>query len=156
MKLHTIWTRLRVQKHKEHILYYISIEGTIISDTYFDTLGRRRLARSYASVKDNKGYHRIALSKDTYITPSLSRNVALHFIPNTLNKAEVNHIDGNKDNNSVENLEWCSTAENIRHAIKLGLREPIAEGLGKKGGMAMWRIYKRIPGSKDNSSLVRR
>lgn len=46
--------------------------------------------------------------------------VALHFIPNPNNLPEVNHIDGNKNNNNVENLEWCTNLENIRHSYKIG------------------------------------
>jgi hypothetical protein len=153
MELHTIWARLKVQKSKEHIPYYISIDGNIISDSYIDTRGGRRQGRGYVSVKDTKGYHRIALNKYTYITPSLARNVALHFIPNLLGKPETNHIDGNKDNNNVENLEWCTTKENIQHAIKLGLREAITPGLSVIGTNALWARYKRPKGSRNNSIL---
>lgn len=153
MLLHTIWTRMKVQEGKEHIPYYLSIDGNIISDSYKDTLGKTRKARSYTSVVDTKGYHRVALNKHTYITPFLARNIALHFIPNPLDKPEVNHIDGDKDNNTIENLEWVTTAENINHAIKLGLREAMLSGNASKGGKAMWARYKRPKGSKDNSSL---
>lgn len=47
--------------------------------------------------------------------------VAKHFIPNPMNKPEVNHKDGNKQNNYFENLEWVTRKENNRHAIKNGL-----------------------------------
>lgn len=48
------------------------------------------------------------------------RLVALHFIPNPNNLPEVNHIDGDKNNNHVSNLEWCTNLQNIRHSYKIG------------------------------------
>jgi len=55
------------------------------------------------------------------------RLVALQFIPNTYNRKTVNHKDGNKLNNSVNNLEWLTIAQNLRHAkqnnlIAIGIR----------------------------------
>ena len=49
------------------------------------------------------------------------RLVANAFIRNDLNLPEVNHIDGNKANNSVENLEWCTPSHNKAHGVKTGL-----------------------------------
>lgn len=52
---------------------------------------------------------------------SIHRLVALAFIPNPNNYPDVNHIDCNKENNTVENLEWCSHKHNMQHAVAHGL-----------------------------------
>lgn len=56
-------------------------------------------------------------------TPALHRLVAEVFIPNPLNKPQVNHIDGNKQNNCASNLEWVTQSENTIHAYKLVLQK---------------------------------
>lgn len=53
----------------------------------------------------------------------IHRLVAIHFIPNPNNLPEVNHIDGNRQNNSISNLEWVSSLGNKEHAIRTGLRK---------------------------------
>lgn len=52
----------------------------------------------------------------------IHRLMAIHFIENTLNKKEVNHIDGNKLNNQLNNLEWVTPSENQRHAVNTLLK----------------------------------
>lgn len=64
---------------------------------------------------------RIGGRKGKVIGIRINRLVAETFIPNPNNYPEVNHIDGNKQNNHVENLEWCTPSENRRHAFRLGL-----------------------------------
>lgn len=53
------------------------------------------------------------------------RLVAQVFISNTDNKPEVNHKDGNKFNNLADNLEWCTTSENVKHAFDTGLKRSL-------------------------------
>ena len=71
-------------------------------------------------------YHSIKLVNDEgkRKTTRLHRLVAETFIPNPDNKPEVNHIDGNKDNNLKENLEWVTGGENQKHSYKHKLRKP--------------------------------
>lgn len=74
--------------------------------------------------KDRLGYIKINLSKDNKRKKvSLHRIVALAFVENPKCKKEVNHIDGNKENNLPENLEWSTRSENMLHAFNENLKK---------------------------------
>lgn len=76
------------------------------------------------SIIKDKGYCRVSLNNGNgKISKRVHRLVAEAFIPNPENKLEVNHKDGNKLNNCVSNLEWCTNKENIEHSIRTGLKK---------------------------------
>ena len=72
----------------------------------------------------NDGYLKVTLCKNGKSKKFyLHRLVALQFIDNSTNLPQVNHKDGNKLNNTVTNLEWCTKIENQNHAVRTGLMQ---------------------------------
>lgn len=88
------------------------------------SLGRIRRNGKFKTLRpDRRGYLTVWLCKNSVQkNHKVHRLVASVFIPNPESKRTVNHIDGNKQNNRVENLEWATHSENITHANSTGLR----------------------------------
>jgi len=105
-------------------IYFISdlgrIKSTYKNHRFIDKSGIK-------SPKTTKyGYFGIELIKNKiHKHYAVHRLVAIAFIPNPDNLPQINHIDGNKKNNRIENLEWCNASMNGLHAYKMGLSTPV-------------------------------
>lgn len=80
---------------------------------------------------NEKGYLTINIRNKIF---RIHRLVAYSFIPNIYGKPQINHKDGNKHNNTVENLEWVTSSENIKHAYLTGLHRTKKVGMFSKSG----------------------
>lgn len=90
---------------------------------------KRKKERILKLQKGVGNYLQVNLSKNGISKPyRVHRLVAKAFIKNTENKPDINHIDGNKHNNCILNLEWCTKSENMQHAVKTGLFIPYNKG----------------------------
>lgn len=106
--------------------YHVSSYGRVKSLKF----GKERILKQ---AYNKYGYLFIIIYRKNY-KPKFSkihRLVALEFIPNFDNKPQVNHKDGNKLNNHIDNLEWATCSENMQHAWDNGLNEKIRTAKSK-------------------------
>lgn len=101
--------------------YSVSNKGRVYS---------HKSKRCLKPFENEKGYLSIELWCDyKRKVVKVHRLVAETFLENPLLRKEVNHKDGNKRNNVVENLEWCTRSENLLHAYATGLKKPARKGV---------------------------
>jgi hypothetical protein len=111
----------KIEKTDNEIWKEIPLELTNNKNGYFiSSCARFKNTKGHiiTDYKYSSGYKRLSIQRKTIL---LHRLVAITFIPNLENKEQVNHIDGNKLNNKLENLEWVTNKENQVHKINSGL-----------------------------------
>ena len=102
--------------------YLISKSGLIYS------IKRKKLINQFA---DKYGYMQVVLYNGKYQSFRVHRLVALAYLENANNHKVVNHLNGIKIDNRVDNLEWCSIKENVNHSWQNGLSENIRNASSK-------------------------
>lgn len=111
--------------------YLVSDEGEVISTVRYVYSKKKKgvvpfyRIRKLAQHKNRGGYLCVGIGakhSGGEKTVKVHRLVAKAFIPNPAGLPEVNHIDGNKTNNRVENLEWVTHSENEKHAYRIGIQ----------------------------------
>lgn len=107
--------------------YQVSNMGRVKSLLKWYPLQNRYIQREkiLKNCTDTKGYLIVKLCFNNEKTCKVHRLVAETFIPNTENKPQINHINGDKTDNRVENLEWCTNQENAIHSHKNGLQPSV-------------------------------
>ena len=117
------WEVVEQLSLENEIWKQVVIKDKDTSNYYVSSLGRFKNSKGII-MKDYKphhsGYIYVRVNNDKY---ALHRLVAFTFLENPENKAFVNHIDGNKTNNSLENIEWNTPNENSLHSHKTGLNK---------------------------------
>ena len=105
--------------------YMVSDQGNVYSKARKKVLSLKR---------NHDGYLRIQIfsGQQQYTYVSVHRLVAKAFIPNPEDKPFINHKNGVKDDNRIENLEWVTQKENIQHAWRTGLARRNKNGNGSK------------------------
>ena len=119
-------------------LYQVSSNGIIKSlpRTIIKRNGQhqKRQGKILSPSLDRYGYPKVVLHKNNIKkNESIHKLVGVSFLNKKETQNQINHLDGNKLNNNIKNLEWVSAKDNTQHAIKNGLRNP---SKGSRNGMA--------------------
>ena len=144
-------------------IYEVSNTGVVRSVNYlvFGKNGVKRIqkGRVLKLNKSEKGYIQVTLSKNLKrFNTGVHRLVAISFIENPYNKQQVNHIDGNKENNHISNLEWVTNQENQVHSYKNKLsRNNYGEShhMAKLKNIDVFNVIDRINNGETMSKIAK-
>lgn len=132
-------TEWRTIPHKPK--YMVSDQGDVVNTETSRVLKPSRHGGYYGVVLCDENGHEYN---------SVHRLVASAFIPNPEAKPQVNHRDGNKLNNRVDNLEWVTRSENMKHAYAIGLQKVIPEQIAASHARVEEAHRKRVVNIKTN------
>jgi hypothetical protein len=115
--------------------YFVTDDGKVFSKRKFNKLTELKLSKT-----GHKGYVKVVISNKAYF---VHRLVAKAYLINLFDKKVVNHINGIKHDNRVQNLEWCTRSENSKHAYDIGLHKPYT-GLKDKGNNKFYKEWNNL------------
>jgi hypothetical protein len=130
---------------KEFEDYQVSTLGNIRSLKF----GKERILKKNIN---SSGYFCCNISINVSKSFYLHRLIAESFIYNPENKKEINHINGIKTDNRIENLEWCTRSENMKHAYVTGLKKDKRRKLNKNQVLDI--LNNCVVSNKKNKSTV--
>lgn len=132
--------------------YIITDDGRVFSLNYLGISGNKK---ELSLRHRNDGYINVCLSKNNkkYMR-FIHRLVAEAFIPNPYNFPQVNHKDGDKSNNNISNLEWCTQSDNIKHSYSSGIRIDNKEHLNKICKLAIDKMSIGVCKIDNNGNII--
>lgn len=137
--------------------YMIDELGNIVCLPKADKRHRNQYSNYYVikGKVDPHGYVRVILTKDGIAKSYLvHRLVAQQFIPNPDNLPQVNHINGNKCDNTVSNLEWCTAKQNVKHAIDNNLSDRKRKMLAALEKVNSVKAYRNIQATNGETTMM--
>lgn len=133
-------------------LYQVSNFGKIRKLRFINNICNKNKIFFITPQKVNGYYHVVLYKNGKYKDKLLHRLIAETFIPNIKNYLEVNHKNGDKTDNRVENLEWCTRKQNMQHAVKTGLY--ISPNKGRYGANS-YKALKVKMLNKENNEVIK-
>ena len=137
-----IWKDIKGFENK----YQISNLGNLRNSNTNNTLKFRKSSRGYLTITIRK--------KSKVYCYLVHRLVAETFLPNPNNYPQVNHIDGNKSNNIVDNLEWCTASNNQKHAYRIGLHVNDTQKMKRMNEKSKLKIKKKVIQYDLNGNII--